>query len=373
MVRNVLVVAMLVAVCAGVAWKTREPAKGRLQAAAPATKAAGQPIAVAVDNVYEFGVINPGDKRTHRFTVRNDGDAPLALKLGSTTCKCTLANLQDAVVPAGGSTEIELAWHAEDPQFRFRQAAVINTNDPRTPQFELAIEGSVRVKMGSVPETVVFSEIPRDDERRAELALYSQAYSSVKIEKLEPTLPSLQAHVSGVYNDNLVIDHSQWAREMTVLKQPDGKPGSFEGAIRIHYVGRTSAGIEERGIYELPVYGETVGDVTIHGRHVTGKLLMLGQFSRLKGKSSRVYVHFRNAPTEVKLGLHSATPDFLKLEIGHAERLSATMTRVPVDVTVPPGTPAVNYSNDNVGRIGLTTTHPDYPQVWFQVSLVVEP
>lgn len=373
MVRSFLVIATLVAVCAGVAWKTHVPENASAHAVLHTTKVVGQPIVVAVDNVHQFGVINPGDKRTHRFTVRNDGDAPLTLKLGSTTCKCTLANLQDAVVPAGGTTEIELAWHAEEPQFRFRQAAVINTNDPRTPQFELAVEGSVRVKMGSVPATVVFSEIPRDDARHAELALYSQAYTSVEIKKLEPTLPTLQAQVSGESNDNLVIDHSQWAREMTVLKQPDGKPGSFEGAVRIHYVGRTPAGVEEHGIYELPVYGETVGDVTMHGRHVAGRLLMLGQFSRLQGKTSRVYIHFRNAPTEIKLGLHSATPDFLKLEIGQAERLSATMTRVPIDVTVPPGTAAVNYSNDHVGQVGLTTTHPDYPQVWFQVSLVVEP
>ncbi|MGC3967305.1 MAG: DUF1573 domain-containing protein [Pirellulales bacterium] len=332
------------------------------------------PKVVPVANVHQFGVINPGERLSHKFTVRNDGDSPLSLKLGDTTCKCTLANLEKAEVPAGGQTEIELQWHAEEPQFRFRQAAVVETNDPNIPKFELAVEGSVRVKLGTVPESIIFAEVPRDDVRQVELAVFSQAYTSVRLEKLESTLSNVGGEISGFEHDNLQVEHARWVRDMTVVRRPDDRSGSFEGKLRIHYVGRTPDGVEEAGMHEVPVYGETVGDVTLHGRNVVGKVLMLGQVSRLSGKSTRAYVHVRNAPADLQVEFLEAEPKFLRVVIGKPERLTPTMTRIPVDVAVPPGTDPVNYSReDALANVGLETSHADYPKIWLQTSFVVEP
>lgn len=380
MLRNLLVFGVLAAVVVAVAsQRTQAPAVDTAADAAcgtsnsSAASAPPSPKVTAVANVHHFGIINPGDRRRHKFTVRNDGTAPLTMKLGSTTCKCTLANLEKAEVPPGGQTEIELDWHAEEPQFRFRQAAVIETNDPATPRFELAVEGSVRVKLGTIPESVVFTEIPRGEISRVQMVAYSQAYKSIRFEKLESSAANIDAEISGLETDNLVVDHADWARDMLVVRRPDDKSGSFEGKLVIHYVGTTPDGVEEHGVHEVPIFGETVGDVSLHGRHVVGRVLMLGQFSRLKGKSSRAYVHFRNAPADLKIDLFQAEPKFLKIEIEPAEKLSPTVTRIPVNVTVPPLTEAGAYANDNLGTIGFTTSHPDYPKVWLNVSMLIEP
>ncbi|MBN8627238.1 MAG: DUF1573 domain-containing protein [Planctomycetes bacterium] len=383
MIRSLTLLAGVLLVAGLVVWargslSTADSAAGRAKVAtqAPSTDvaAAKAPRVVPVANVHQFGIMNPGDRRTHKFTVRNDGDAPLTLKLASTTCKCTLADLEKAEIPAGGQTEIELAWHVENPQYRFRQAALIDTNDPAMPQFELAVEGSVRVKFATAPDSVIFADVPRDEPRRLQMIAFSQAYPEIRIEKIESDLPGVVGEISTYEHDNLKVDHARWSRDMVVERRPDGRSGSFEGKLRIHYVGRTPDGTEEPGVHEVPVYGETVGDVTLHGRNVVGKLLMLGQVSRLQGKQTRMYVHFRNAPNDLKAELFQAEPSFLQVTVGKPERLTPALVRVPVDVAVPPGVEPVNFSRDDaLGYVGLKTNVPDAAKVWIQTSLVVEP
>lgn len=336
---------------------------------------ANRPKVVTPNNVFNFGVMNPGDRRKHKFVVRNEGEADLTLALGKTTCKCTLANLDKAVIPAGESTEIELDWHTEDPQFRFRQAAVIDTNDPRQPVFELAVEGSVRTKLGSLPAEVYLPQIPKGASRNTEVTLYSQAFDRLDITSIVSTVPSVTASLADEAPSIAGPEESRYLRRLKIEKAPDSKPGSFSGVVRVHYLGSFHGGVPEPGVFELPVGGDTVGDLSLHGRNVTGTLLNLGTVARSQGTKQRAYIHVRGDASEVSFTFDRATPSFLEVQIGPAERLSPTMTRFPVEVAVPPGSPEVNLlsADSGQGEIVLKTTHPDHPQVRFQVALATSP
>lgn len=368
-------------VVAGAAWKSRsggEPERHRTRT--PVKAFIGKPRVVYPDNVYDFGVMNPGDKQTRKFTVRNEGEGDLKLSLGKTTCKCTLANLNEETIPPGGSTEINLEWHTEEAQFRFRQAAVIKTNDPRQPMFELAVEGSVRTKLATLPSEVYFAEVPKNAGRTTDVLLYSQAFDRLEIKSIESTLPAVTATLateattdSATINTATAPQESRYLRRLTITKAADSKPGSFQGVVRLHYVGSYRGGPEEKGTFELPFGGDTVGDLSIHGRSVVGTLLNLGTVERSRGTKQRAYVHVRGNAPPVNFSLHRATPDFLKVDFGKPERLSPTMMRYPIEVSVPPGAPEVNLLGEETGRgeVVLTTTHADHPQVRFQVSLAV--
>ncbi|MBA4015797.1 MAG: hypothetical protein C0483_01275 [Pirellula sp.] len=338
------------------------------------------PRVVAVDNVFEFGNMKPGDKRKHKFVVRNEGTADLELKLASTTCKCTLAELDDARVPPGGSTEIELDWHAEEAQFRFRQAALIQTNDPVTKQFELAVEGSVRTELGALPASAYFPNLSRDESRYVVLRLFSENFERMEFGKLECDVPGVSCEFSPEQsleesNKDLQIEHARWVRQFVVLKQPQVKKGPFSGVVRIPYVGYAPDGTRGSGVFELPLNGETTSDVTWQGRHVVGNTLMLGQRSRREEKTTKAYLHFRNAPKEKELDVKftDANPKFLQVTVGKREQLSDSIARVPVEILLPKGSESVSFVGDNLGSIELTTTHPDCPRARLNVSLIVEP
>ena len=86
---------------------------------------------VEVDEpIYQFGAMQRGTTKSHEFVVRNVGHSPLTLRVGSTTCKCTIGNVSDAPIPPGESVSVKLEWSALVNPGPFRQTATILTNDP---------------------------------------------------------------------------------------------------------------------------------------------------------------------------------------------------------------------------------------------------
>jgi hypothetical protein len=64
-----------------------------LKKAAESIPADGQPHAEALETVHDFGSANPQFTGEHEFVIRNTGNAPLTLKRGPKSCKCTLSKL----------------------------------------------------------------------------------------------------------------------------------------------------------------------------------------------------------------------------------------------------------------------------------------
>ncbi|HTN75968.1 MAG TPA: DUF1573 domain-containing protein, partial [Pirellulaceae bacterium] len=68
----------------------------------PLDPAAGVPKVVVVNgDRFEFGTSERNVKESHNFELRNDGSAPLNVKVEHTTCKCTVADLQKTKLQPG--------------------------------------------------------------------------------------------------------------------------------------------------------------------------------------------------------------------------------------------------------------------------------
>jgi len=86
---------------------------------------------------HNFGRMERGREKSHKFVIRNIGDAPLTLTVGQTSCKCTLSEVESGAIPPGESTHVKIEWSAKADQGPFRQTATIHTNDPQQPDVEL--------------------------------------------------------------------------------------------------------------------------------------------------------------------------------------------------------------------------------------------
>src|SRR5688572_997450 len=76
----------------------------------PAT-AENKPLPRAVlvgSDTFQFGVMEQDTSRWHEFEIRNEGDAPLKLIKRSTTCKCTMSELNKEDLAPGESTKVKL-------------------------------------------------------------------------------------------------------------------------------------------------------------------------------------------------------------------------------------------------------------------------
>ena len=118
---------------------------------------------------FQFGSMQRNTSKSHHFTVKNVGGAPLTLRVGQTSCKCTLGEVTGESIPPGGSTQVKLEWSAISGNGPFRQTATLITNDPAQSTVELTIEGQITEATNVSPPEFVFDKIPAGESKSAEV------------------------------------------------------------------------------------------------------------------------------------------------------------------------------------------------------------
>ena len=90
---------------------TAAEASGEMTRQEVIEKSVGTPHVEVVGGVsYDFGNMKLGESMSHEFPFRNTGDGPLNLTMGTSTCKCTIGNLNKSVLQPGEETMIKLTW-----------------------------------------------------------------------------------------------------------------------------------------------------------------------------------------------------------------------------------------------------------------------
>ena len=112
----IVVVPLLIALACGFFPEVSDATRLTHQVKAAQADRGPEPRAVIRERIHQFGTLDPLTTGTHRFVIRNEGDAPLELSGGQTTCKCTLSEIQRRTVPPGESTEVKLTWNTRAGQ-----------------------------------------------------------------------------------------------------------------------------------------------------------------------------------------------------------------------------------------------------------------
>src|SRR5690349_8556368 len=67
--------------------------------AAATLLAAGKPKAVVVEPIKDAGTVSKGDKISHDFLIKNEGDADLEILNVQPACGCTVAEFDKTIAP----------------------------------------------------------------------------------------------------------------------------------------------------------------------------------------------------------------------------------------------------------------------------------
>ena len=131
------------------------------------------------DSTFDFGTMQPNEKGKHVFIVKNVGEGDLKLRVGASTCKCTLGSLEDDMLMPGEQTEVVLEWTVKTNESTFGQSAQLLTNDPATYAIDLKITGQVVDQMAMVPESLTFGEVAAGETFTLEGKIYSYIHPSI--------------------------------------------------------------------------------------------------------------------------------------------------------------------------------------------------
>jgi hypothetical protein len=332
--------------------------------------------------VHDFGMMKPGDEGEHIFRIENVGTDDLLLRLGATTCKCTLGDLEREALAPGQSTEIKLSWTvkgAGEPEFT--QSAQVLTNDPANVAISLEITGRIVSDVDVVPATWSFGEVGTGEP----LEITGTIYNFMD-EKIQPGKPSFSS-------DELTKLSSFTVEEFTPTQETDGirgtaiqgfkvtvqvEPGMRQGAVSQNFllpfkqldekgnvIPPPEESLDKRGqVIAVSTKGKIVGLLGMIGSKAEGaagggylyKFGRLGKDDSLKGKAFIVLRGDDRTTTKLKIADKVVPEGVIKATLGEPND-RGTMTLFPIEIELIPG-------KDRIERLG--TTKDDYGSIWIE-------
>ncbi|MFN3192871.1 MAG: DUF1573 domain-containing protein [Aureliella sp.] len=221
-----------------------EAAEARIEAVKSAVEARNDPgsavaIATCNEDTHHFGLMDPLTVGEHTFLIENTGTAPLLLTGGESSCKCTLSDLEEAVVAPGDTYPVKLVWNSGHAKKSFKQLALVRTNDELNQEIRLTVMGEVRSVLTAMPSTINLNRLIPETPAEHQFVLYSQIWDKLDIVKIESSVESISANVTQADAKQTYArdDEIQNATSETVINvKYDGSAprGDLQGALFVH-------------------------------------------------------------------------------------------------------------------------------------------
>jgi hypothetical protein len=325
---------------------------------------------------HDFGIMDPDSTGRYGFEIYNIGAGPLKLKLGPTSCKCTLSGLSKDQVLPGEKAEVNLEWNTGHKVLSFEQSAVVLTNDPLNKEVELRVSGKVRMAIAlDRPEIILPAGAP-DAGVKFDVLIYSQLWDDFAVENLQSLVKDLKWEVTTVEPVRFPKLDARSVKLLTVEFPQPVLQGGFTEQMRlsIRPLGSTLVAQDDAVRHiDLPVSGSVLRRLAIYGPAITSDgIVNLGTMRHGAGKQVKLIVKVRDSQTDL------GTP---KLEI-FPETLAARLTPHSGDkgsglydlsIEVPPGTGPCQYLTSPLGRLAIVTDHPRIGTMEVKLSFAVLP
>ena len=338
------------------------------------------PKAVVPETEYHFEPMAVGASQSHKFMIKNEGEAPLRLKKGETTCKCTLSDLAQESIPVGEQAEVELTWTPKSAGDEFRQEASIHTNDPHNKLIRLTVIGPVHQLLTIRPESGWnMQSMARDETETLTGEISSIILDKFEIKSIEASSEHVKPHYRPMTDAELKESGAKSGYRLSVAFDPkDMKLGKFAEKIVVH------TNLETASEIPLEITGTFLGAIQLFpfipkGVHNPGiqwfpelMAINLGKFPAAKGATGWFMMRVGDMPDG---------QEFQVRKIESSNSLTATVTPQQagsksshkaflVTFQVKPGSPPQSHLRKQSAWVVLKTNHPHAPEIKFFVEYV---
>lgn len=331
--------------------------------------ATGSPQIVVEQEEHDFGDLTHQEQVSHIFRVFNQGDAPLRLQRGPTTCKCTMSTLPEQDIPPGQGAEIELTSKVIERRGFFSHSATIFTNDPRRRELTLKIIGAIRETLGAKPNEVTL--VGSISGKAFDVLVFSQIWDQMKIVAVDSPIEGLSWQELPPEPKSLGENSATSARRLRFVFPEDFAETDIHHTLvvkaahpeRPDAVSETA--IELRGEVrrdELGLFGDKM---------YTGRIMRLGTLVRGQGAKETLVLKFRGHDRPIKIKEICVKPDLVQVSVKPFQPDQPDSNLFRVEVVIPPETPACDYMGVRMGEVLIETDHPTRPTVKFQIEFSI--
>ena len=329
------------------------------------------------ETAYNFGTLDISSSGSHDFVFLNEGQAPLRLTVGSTSCRCAVGKLDRNLVAPGESAKVHVTWKPKASTGPYEQTAQILTNDRDRRRVTLSISGTITMALEAVPSDLVLSHVTASERSTAEARLYCYLDQPLKV--LGPrfsdpaTAPSCRVAMRPLRAGELKERPPARSGQLVTVSVGPGLP---EGFFRQKLTFQTNvAACPQLG---LTIQATVTGEIAVAGPNWdsdTG-VLSFGTVASRTGARRRLFLIVRGPlRNQVTFRPVKIAPETLSVSLGRRSELNGTVTQTPLEIAIPPGAPAENHLGSDQGKLGqiiLETTHPGVPKLRILVRFVVE-
>ena len=334
------------------------------------TGVAGLPRAAVRITDYDFGLMDPQSSGSHEFEIENVGDAPLHLKLGPTSCKCTLSGLSADKLPPGQTGKIRLEWFTGRKVTKFEQTAVIYTNDPTQRHIALGVSGKVRMLIGFDHEQLLADRVEPDKPVTKELFLYSQMWKDFEVASFGSSLPGVKFACEPAAPADAPDLEALSVRKIKVTILGTLPQGEFSDTLRFR-VQPLDDGAMPVDV-TLPLHGRVIRRLSIYGQGIDGNgVIDLGTVPRGRGRKITLLAKVRDSQVELALRELRITPSFLKASLLPRDEKGPGMYELTVEI--PDNVAPCAFLGNPSGELVMDVEHPRIDDVRLDIHFAIAP
>src|SRR5262245_4685253 len=320
----------------------------------------------AVETEFDFGTMNPNSTARHDFTIRNTGTAPLKLRVGSTTCNCTVSEVADKDVVPGASTIVAVQWTTADLS-PFGQTATIFSNDPNRKSIDFVVKGKVQMIAGFDRPEILLDAVEPDQPISIERLVYSQVWDAFSI-------TDLQSEITDLKWESLTVDPAEAPQleaksvaRLRITIPADAIRHRHQESLRL----TIKSEHEEAHPLHLPLTAIPLRRLAFYGPAIDSDgVIYAGNTTEGSSKRVKLLVKVRDLQADLTNAKITVSPEFLVAAI---QPQSGQRGIYDLTIDIPDNAPPCQYNSTPIGRVKIETGHPRLGNVELKMSFAVYP
>lgn len=370
----VLGLALLWIVCAtGCAKQPPQQPEAVTQSVEPAQSTELHPVAVVDETEAYLGVLEAKDKVEKRFAIRNEGDRPLILKRGGTSCTCTMSALPEEPILPGHGAIVVVSTKSEEKDGSFDHTATVLTNDPDNRRIVFRIYGKFQQILAFEPPKLSVSSMRDEDGGKAievETIAYSEVFRNFELASVSSTLDGLSWEIEPASELDLESLQARCGYRLKLKIPPSADKDDFLEKLTIEARSDDDPPITKEA--SCTIYQNVLPRADIAGKNLGyGRILNIGSLRPWQGATERLTLTVRDEHRKLEVKSIEKDPGFLEVEVVPMVPENPESGLYWVNVTVPIDAPTSNHVGSRKGEIRIITDHPALPVMSFFVQFAV--
>jgi hypothetical protein len=326
-----------------------------------------------------LGVIDAPEEFAQEFAIRNEGDAPLQLTRGPSSCSCTVTNVPKEPLLPGGRAVVGVEMRARQKGDTLKVGALsrsmtVLTNDPEQPQIVLTIDATVHRRLAAEPPNISLviqsSELSSEKARTGETIVYSQTWERFDLAVAKASRKGTTWRIEPATKKDLAPLDARSGYLVRVTVPADMPDGRFSDAV--DFTVKPSGAAEKLQSLQLELHGSVDGRLTVYGRRIdANRALRLGVMQEGEGLQDFFLIKVNDEHPSLVVKRIETEPAFLRVSVAPLGSNASSTKVYRVDVQIPPDAPSCDFAGERAGSIKIKTDHPRFQEIELKVDFSV--